>query len=75
VIVWQLCRRARARWTAVLVGALVHSTVAPYDAEQIDAEIARDKAWENSLGLAFGSARANAVAAEASATTEDKVGD
>jgi capsid protein len=41
-----------------------------YDAEQVDAEIAADKAREKALGLSFGSVSEAAIVSDASARTD-----
>ena len=45
-----------------------------YDAEQVDAEIAADKAREKSLGLAFGAVPDTAMIGEATAATDQAAG-
>ncbi len=45
-----------------------------YDAEQVDAEIAADKAREESLGLSFGSISGGIMVPDAPATTEQNIG-
>jgi capsid protein len=44
-----------------------------YDAEQVDAEIAADKARERLLGLAFGSASGAPIVADAQEATDQAV--
>ena len=46
-----------------------------YDAEQVDAEIAADKAREKSLGLSFRSFSGNAEVPDAPSATEQSFGD
>jgi capsid protein len=45
-----------------------------YDAEQVDAEIAADKAREELLGLSFGSGTASGVLAEAPPVMDENLG-